>query len=213
MTRKHDTPVSAEDAPDGNPSKIERVIAEYDLQSIDDTLADFWTRENEERFSLRELASYFNQRVLQAAMEDAGMDPLDGEVENLHRLLTDEESSQGMRIQARKRLEQQGIDVDDVTGDFVSYQSINRYLKGPLGLEYSAEETDRIETGTARIAALQNRTVAVTEDTLRGLRANGDLRLGEFDVFVNVTVTCSDCGETATVREFLDDGGCRCSAS
>ena len=213
MARQDRTAGSAEEIGESNRSKIERAITKYDLHDIDEELASLWTDEAEERYGLRELARYFNHRVLRAAMEDAGMDSLDGEVENLYRLLTSDENSQGALVEARKHLERGGIDVDDLTEDFVSYQSINRYLKGPLGLEYSSAETDRGKTAADSIATLQNRAVAVTEKSLRQLRDSGELTLGDFDVFVDVTVTCTDCGETTTVRELLDEGGCRCSTS
>ena len=212
MTGSRDTSGSGEDSSEGTQSKVERVIAKYDLGGIDDELADAWMGEGDEHSSLRELATYFNRRVLRAAMTNAGMDPLDGEIENYHRLLTDEDISQGTLVEARKRLEQQGIDVEELTGDFVSYQSINRHLKGSLGVEYSAEELDRVKTAADSIASLQNRTVAVTEKSLRQLRDSGDLTLGDFDVFVDITATCTDCGETTTVRELLAEDGCRCTA-
>ena len=41
-------------------------------------------------------------------MEDAGMAPLDGEVENTYRLLTDSNVNTGAHTQARRRLEHAG---------------------------------------------------------------------------------------------------------
>ncbi|WP_049898682.1 rod-determining factor RdfA [Halococcus agarilyticus] len=200
----------------GGPScKLDRVIDEYELDRVAENLQEYWTREDE-RYSLRGLADYVNQAVLRTAMDREGLNPLDGEVENTHRLLTDDEVSQGVRTQAHSRLDRRGVDIDAVEGDFVSYQTVNRHLKECLGVERaSAERTDsdRVDSGAQRIAALRNRTVAVTENTLDQLRSSGALALGEPDVYVDVTVTCTDCGTHGTVQELIDDGGCGCEPS
>lgn len=198
---------------DRDPScKLDRVIDEYDLDAVAENLQEYWTREDE-RYSLRELAAYTNQAILRTAMDREGLNPLDGEVENTYRLLTDDEVSQGVRTQAHSRLDRDGVDIDAVEGDFVSYQTVNRHLKECLGAEHtSAEQSDgdRVDSGSQRIAALRNRTVAVTENTLDQLRSSGALALGDPDVYVDITVTCTDCGAHGTVQELIDDGGCEC---
>lgn len=195
-------------------SKVHRVSTKYGLASVDGELRSRYTRE-EDRHSLRQLAAYFNREVLRSAMERAGLDPLDGEVENMYRLLTDEETSAGVRTQARNRLERCGVDVDDLTGDFVTYQSINRHLKERLGVEYqSARPPGESEQtrGKNRILALRNRLAAVTETTLRRLASRGDISLGEFDIMIDVNVACPDCGAYLSVREVFDRGGCDCDS-
>lgn len=192
-------------------SKVSRVTQRYGLEGIDRTLVDLWTRE-EERYSLRELADHFNERVVAAAMEDAGVAPLDGEVANTLRLLTDDEVSAGKRTQARNRLEQQGVDVSRLTDDLVSYQAINRHMKQRLDVDRDTESSepdpaDKLES----IRALQNRTAAVTESKLEELRATGEYGVGDLDVYVDISVTCSDCFRTLSVSEFFEQGGCDCS--
>jgi len=192
-------------------SKVSRVTERYGLEGIDRTLVDLWTRE-EDRYSLRELAEYFNERVVAAAMEDAGAAPLDGEVANTLRLLTDSEVSAGKRTQARSRLEQQGVDVPRLTDDLVSYQAINRHMKERLEVDRdagtgAADPGEKLES----IRALQNRTVAVTESKLEELRATGEYGMGDLDVYVDISVTCSDCFRTLSVGEFFEQGGCDCS--
>jgi hypothetical protein len=59
-------------------------------------LVSNWTAD-EHRRSLRELVEQFNLSVLWSALEDAGSRPLEGEVQNLYGLLTDEEVSSGVR--------------------------------------------------------------------------------------------------------------------
>jgi hypothetical protein len=128
-------------------------------------------------------------------------------------LLTGEDVSQGVQTQARNRLQKQGIDVERLYSDFVSYGTVRRHLKHCLGVERESADADddAAETGIQRIAALQNRTVAVTENTLSQLDAAGELTSSNTDVFIGIIVSCTDCGFHATVREFIENEGCRCA--
>jgi hypothetical protein len=197
---------------DQTPScKIDRTAAAYDLSEEAERLGKYWTRDDD-RYSLRELAVHFNHQLLRAAMEQAGLNPLDGEVENTYRLLTDEDVSQGMRTQARNRLQKHDINVGQLQSDFVSYGTVRRHLKRCLGAERGSTDADDdpAETSAQRIAALQNRTVVVTENTLSQLASAGELAAGDIDVFVDITVSCPKCGVHAPVREFIDNDGCHC---
>jgi hypothetical protein len=87
----------------GRRSKVARLINEYDLQGLGPELEQLWTAD-ENRRSLRELADYFNNRLLETAVEDADMQFLDGELKNSYRLLTDDEVSSADRMRIRRRL-------------------------------------------------------------------------------------------------------------
>jgi hypothetical protein len=199
------------DTEQGPSCKIDRTATTYDLSGEVERLGEYWTREDD-RYSLRELAVYFNQQLLRAAMERGGLNPLDGEVENTYRLLTVEDASQGMRMQVRNRLQKHDIDVDRLQSDFVSYGTVNRHLKDCLGVEREPTETndDPAENAAQRIAAVQHRTAAVTETTLSQLHATGDFTSSDVDVFVDITVSCTECGMHATTREFIENDGCHC---
>lgn len=190
--------------------KVGRVASAYGLDSIGDELVDRWTRETDAA-SLRELAAYFNKRVLQAAMEEAGLDPLDGEVENTYRLLTGDDVSSGVRTEARKRLERDGLDVSHVEGDFVTYQAVRSYLQDGRGaVQQSPTDEERIEFVEKTIKQLQTRMVNVTDEKLAQLRDMDRVNLGQFRVSLELRVFCEDCGSQYEVSEFLDAGSCDC---
>jgi hypothetical protein len=193
-------------------SKVARVIEEYGLDGLDEELVRLWTADDSKRYSLRELETYVNERILRAAMRDAGMDPLMGEVENLYRLLTDDETSEGVRLEARRRLEREGVDVETVQRDFVSHQSIHTYLKEHRNATYDRTQNaaERVSKARETVLSLQNRTEAVTRGTIETLRNAGALDLEEFEVFVDVRVACDECGRYYEVDELLDRGGCSC---
>lgn len=191
--------------------KVGRVADRYELSSLNVELVERWVGD-EGGYSLRELEDYLNREVLRAALEDAGAEVLDGEVENYYRLLTDEETSAGARVQAERRLERQGVDPDQVTADFVSHQTIHTHLRNCLDVVYESDSDPETRLDNARdfVQALQSRTGTVTENTLENLRDADVLDLERFDVFTDVMVSCSSCGRVRPVGEVFEDGGCRC---
>ena len=193
-------------------SKVGRVISEYELTGVGDELEQRWLAEEEQQ-SLRELAEWFNQQVLRMAIKDVGEDPLEGEVENTYRLLTDDDVTKGTRTQTRKTLERNGIDVEALEADFVSHQAVHTYLTKYRNVEYPDEEDDEDQISKIQetIQRLKNRTKAVTESTLERLTRNGHLVLGSFEVSVDVRVTCEDCGTYVRIEQLLERGGCDCT--
>ncbi|RQG98957.1 rod-determining factor RdfA [Natrarchaeobius oligotrophus] len=191
--------------------KVGRIGSRYDLDGLDDELVRYWTDRTDERYSTRDLAEHVNQRVLQAALDDAGLQYKDGEIENTYRLLTGEDVSSGTRVQTRKELERDSVPVDEIEGDFVSHQTVYNHLTNCLEASLdSPSDEERLERSRDKLGALRNRTAAVTEDTVAQLDRNDVLDVGEFDVLVNVTVTCKDCRQQYTIRDLLEQGGCEC---
>jgi hypothetical protein len=190
-------------------TKVGRVIDEYGLEGMGKRLETEWTADGDESRSLRELADVFNRAVLTAAMEDAGMRALDGEVDNLYRLLSDDDVSAGARTEAESRLERGGVDVDGLRSDFVSHQAIHTYLTKYREVEYERDRPDP-ERSMTKLRRLQNRTRAVSEDTLDRLRGVDAIALDEYDVFVGVQVLCYECGRQTGIDDLLEAGGCEC---
>ncbi|MFC7215475.1 rod-determining factor RdfA [Saliphagus sp. GCM10025334] len=195
------------------PTKVARLLETYDLEGLGLELEQRWLGKGYERESLRKLARRFNERLLGERMTRAGLSPLDGEVENTYRLLTDDDVSAGMRTQAERELERAGIDVDALRREFVSHQAIHTYLTSDRELEGPSSQTtpeDRLERDAASIQRLSSRLTAVTEDTVKRYRETDLLESGSVSVLVDVNVLCEECGEQYDVATFLDRGGCRC---
>lgn len=190
-------------------SKVGRLVEEYGLDGYGERLERRWTAD-EDGASLRELATEFNQRLLAEAIHGDGTHPLDGEVANLYRLLVDDDVSSGSRVEARQRLEREGVDVDALTDDFVSHQAIHTYLRKVRGAEPpEQEERSRAERGRETIQRLGSKLEAVAETTLSDLD-DEVLTVGDADVSVTVRVYCADCDSYATVEELFERGGCDC---
>lgn len=190
-------------------SKVARIIEEDDLDGLGADLERRWTAE-EDRMSLRALATYFNQAVLRKRLEEAAIDTLDGEIENIYRLLTGEDVSAAERTRVRRRLERDGLDVDAIEDDFVTYQAIRTYLKEYRDAEYVREELDPIEREKENVERLRGRVETVTNGQFEQLRSGGDLSLGSFRTMVDIKVVCEDCHSQYDVLELLKQGGCDC---
>ena len=193
----------------GRRSKVARLIDKYDLQGLGAELEQLWTAK-EDRKSLRELATDFNQQILQRALEESNVQYLDGEVENTYRLLTDDQVSSAESTRVQRRLERDGVDVDELESDFVTYQAIRSYLKDHRGAEYTPSETDPLEREVTNVQKLRGRMVSVTEGKLEQLQANDELTLGNFQTLVDIRVVCEDCNTLYDVVELLENGGCDC---
>jgi hypothetical protein len=193
-------------------SKVARLIDSYDLGgAYGDRLEALWTADGGERESLRTLADRFNKRLLEVAVTDAGMSTVDGEITDIYRLLTDEEVSSGNRIEARRRLEQHGIDVDALTQDFVTYQAIRSFLKEYRGAQYEDEsQTDRTGGVVDTVQRLKSRTRSVAETSLEQLRGADRIALGEFRLFIDVGVHCEECNSQYEFVELVERRGCDC---
>jgi hypothetical protein len=192
--------------------KVGRVAARRGLDGLPADLRARWTADGAERASLRDLAERFNVAVVRAALAGTRMGASDREAEAVYRLLVDDETSAGRRTETRRRLASAGVDVDALDDDFVSHQTVYTHLTDCAGAEYddARDDGERLSRARDTLFALQGRTEAVTRQTVASLREAGLLDVGEVDVFVDVTVTCRDCGRGRSVGDLLGDGGCPC---
>lgn len=190
--------------------KVARVLEKYDIEGLGGELERRWTGAEGERDSLRDLADYLNRAVLRTALDGTDATPLDGSVEHIYRLLRDDDVREARRIEARRQLERVGVDIDELENDFVSHQSVHTYLREGRGAELPEADADRTEKVSQRVRRLQGRTRAVTENGLDQLIGNGELGLGEYDVFVDVQVYCTECDSQFDVGELLQRGTCNC---
>ncbi|WP_008523900.1 rod-determining factor RdfA [Halorhabdus tiamatea] len=185
-------------------SKVARVIDSYDL-GIGDELERRWLATDERGMSLRELATYVNREILEAAIEQSERSVLDVDVESVYERLTSDDVSEGVRTRSRRRLERNGVDVEAVTSDFVTHQAVHTYLRKYRDVE-QPEQTDdqRRESAIERIQKLQDRSAAVTQDTVEGLQRVDIVPDGDVDVVVDIQVIYTDSGEQYNVFDLIE---------
>lgn len=195
-------------------NKVERVIETYGLDGLGEELERQWLGVDGDRQSLRKLADNFNQRVLKTVLDDVEGQTIEGEIENLYRLLTGDEVSGSARTQAETKLSRFGLDVETLRQDFVSHQAIHTYLTEVRGAKLPEDEPstdDAIRSRQETILRLRNRLVAVIERSLESLRDAGHLSLGSFDAMVSATVYCNDCGGSYDLADLLHRRACDCA--
>jgi len=201
------------DTLDPTRSKVGRLIDTYGMDGIGQELEDRWIGDGYESQSLRSLADWFNRQLLAAKLEGAGETPIDGEVANLYRLLTEDDVTAGMRIDAEATLERHGIDPETVRDEFVSHQAVHTYLTEFRNASKERPSGDRVKKVRTTVQRLQSRLIAVIENNLSQLRTTDRLVLGEFNVLVDVQIFCEDCGASYSITELLDRGGCDCQGA
>lgn len=191
--------------------KVGRLIESYGLDGEGDRLERRWLGDGVERASLRTLADEFNQALLAAALDDAGMNPVEADLETTYRVLTDEDESEGARTQKRLELSREGVDVDTLLSDFVSHQAVHTYLRDYRGVERpESGDSEQLERDIETLRRLQSRAESVTADAVERSANTGRIDVGDADVLVNVRVFCQDCGADYDAEELLRRGGCEC---
>lgn len=192
-------------------TKVDRVIEAYELTDLEKELERKWTATEGNNWSLRDLSDYFNQEVLRAALEQTGQQPSEWEVETTYRILTDDDISPSERMERKRNLQRQGVQVDEIVEDFVSHQTVHTYLTEHRNVTRPDEERrDRTATAKRAVNRIQSRTAAVVESNVERLQSAGELDVGDVDTLVSVEVYCNDCGVSKPFGELLKDGGCDC---
>ncbi|MDQ2074502.1 hypothetical protein RBH20_18385 [Haloarcula sp. H-GB4] len=190
--------------------KVGRIIEEYDLDGLGEELKARWTGEEGERTSLRDLADLFNKRLLREMLVNNGQNPIQSEVERKYENMTGDVSA-GVKADARSALEHSGVDVDELQSNFVTHQSVHTYLTEYHNAELEKPEgAEKVEKALETIRRLQSRTLAVTDNTVSRLSKTDQLSTGELEVFVDISVTCTDCGQGYNIGDLLLEGECDC---
>ncbi|MBX0285751.1 rod-determining factor RdfA [Haloarcula salinisoli] len=199
-------------APSDRPdSKVANCIDRYGLDGLGDELERRWTADGPERLSLRDCAALFNRRLLEATLRAAGSNALRRDVERTYEQLTDEDVTAGVRTETRTRLSREGVDVDALERDFVTYQAIRSYLTEYRDATYEGpSDAEKVQSDIESIQRLLSRTLSVTEDRIESLQATGRLDIDSFDVLLEAQVLCQDCGSQYSVTELLEARGCDC---
>jgi len=189
-------------------SKVARVIETYDLDNLGAELEAAWTGAAGDRTSLRDLSDRFNENVLAAALDMVTASQTEQEVQRLYEGLTSDAA--GDTVTARRELERYGIDVDAVTADFVTHQTIYTYLTEVRNATLPADDRDRTEQRIETIEKLQGRLHSVVGSTLTTLANSDELDHDEYEVLMDMQLLCPHCGATTPLKELLRTGGCSC---
>jgi len=191
-------------------TKVARVIRKYGLDGMGVNLEAAWTGKSGERTSLRNLADEFNEAVLEAALREANVSSVSVNVSSTYDALQSESGSSKTR--ARRHLEREEINVDELTGDFVTHQAIHTYLTEEREANFPEPSDDMAERKVETIEKLEGRVSAVAETAISSLANADELDDDGYDVLVDVRAVCPYCGADLPVGELIRQGGCNCGA-
>ncbi|ERG95634.1 rod-determining factor RdfA [Haloquadratum walsbyi] len=198
----------------GKGPKIERVANRYNLSNLGDEVVDRWLGENGyEQESLRDLADRVNRRIIDAAVNNS-TNLLDGEAANIYRLLTadDDDVTSGMRTEARQSLRHDGVNVEQLESDLITYQSVYNYCKDHRGVsQSSSKQHSSPESSLSYTRKLAGRLQAIMEQNLTRWIKNEILSGGSYEVDIEIWITCQRCGERRSPERLIDVGGCQCT--
>ena len=182
--------------------KVVRVMDKYNLNSIGDKMVDQWTKPQRTRQSCRELAEFFNESVLDAALRKEGIVWDRSLVEECAGIIKDKDKSlTGFDLDSR------GVDTDEVGEDMVSYQSIHNYLTDDRGVEYQRQINDirsrvnSLQQMEARMETIATGIIAqsVAHDQISGIEPN---------VEITAKCICKACGSRTDMSQYLREEGC-----
>lgn len=181
--------------------KVERVAQKYGLDDIGDELVAYWDDKGPDK-SVRELATYFNFHVTDAALRNAGI-ILDREVvESIAEKLRSDDA-----LLTESEFSDRDVDLSEVKEDLVTYQSVYIYLREVRGIEYTESIRSRSEF-ISNLRKLHGRVEMIDRQTATKLVQRDDIDGPTPSIDVDVTALCPDCQTKTNLLIYLQNGGC-----
>ncbi|MDF9746224.1 rod-determining factor RdfA [Natrinema salsiterrestre] len=196
--------------------KVGRKRRKYDLDGLNGELRE---RRFDHGASLRDLAEYVNRRMLETAIERAGLDFTDvayGAVSPddalavVYETLTGDGVPADREVRVRTRLEQRGVDIEVIESDWVTHPTIRAHLNECLEIETSRSSRITPDDSRDTIEWARTRCARVVDQTVSRLISSGHVTVSDPDISVLIRITCSDCGQTYRLSELLTEGSCSC---
>ena len=190
-----------------NGCKVCRILDTWGLDSYDERLLSEWRGEDGQRKGYRQLATFLNHTLLRNEMDRAGLPTFAGEVESKYDRLQSDGPHQS---EVAMILEREGIDVERLRSDFVSYGVVRTHLTDCLEAEYDAGPSTNWEEQSIEISRAHAREKI--GDAVRSLLRKGTLS-GSDDIAIqlDVVIACEECAERVSLRRALREGTvCAC---
>jgi hypothetical protein len=206
-------------------NKIDRLIEQYELPGIGESLVRDWTHEDDQRRkSIRELTSWFNQKLVMVILDryTSGMIPSDYTVEEITTRLQARGSDASKYNDIPDReimdivqwLENNDVPVGDVIDDFVSYGTMYTYLKEIRGAVSPDSQPDQRSPEERQVDVLEGIRTDLAKQPerinsrLRTLRTHNQLPETKPDIHISVECNCPACGHAQPIADYIQQQGC-----
>ncbi|WP_135807411.1 rod-determining factor RdfA [Halorussus marinus] len=188
----------------GQVSEMHSVLDEYA------GLAERW----QDGTSIRVLTEELNKAIIQSELKNTNISQIGQEQSAVYKALHTDELEEAKEIEFRRQLEHSGVDVEELSSNLVSHQTVYRHLKNCLSVSKTDDPAPEKRREKARdtVYALQQRTEIVTESTIKTLTSAGIMEIADADVLVDIQVLCNECGHSMDFETAINQG-CECRDS
>lgn len=193
--------------------KLIHLIDKYDLDGIIADLESKWTRNDEDsRYSIRDLESYFNTAIVNSVFNQIGAVPAEYTAENVYEILSSDDDKLADEAFLRTWFEERGIDPDELADDFISYYPIYVYLRGERDVEspntqkHSPEE--KKQRSIDRMDRLKSRVEKVCEKTISSLQRADVIPDTDLSVRILFQLECPDCRTRSSIMTYIYNEKC-----
>lgn len=190
--------------------KLCRVLSEWDVERYEDRLLRDWQGKNGPRKGYRTLAREINVMLLRREMDRAGVTTLANEASSKYDRLTGEDET--IARETRRLLRNEGVPIESLTSDFVSYGTVRTHLTSCLDAEYDPPDSSGRWTTESIDIATENAQQKI-EEAVNALVNRDELHVGgDVSVGLDVTLTCSVCDARVDVDRAIRRGYvCSCT--
>jgi hypothetical protein len=192
--------------------KVDTIIERYGLSapdleyaSIDDYLIARWTgTDGYESDGYQALTTWFNKRVLKRVYEQQGRETLSVRLESEYEVLTGDDELGREELAAD--LATDGLSVDELREEFVSWSTMRRHLNDCLeASKERRQSTSNWELDSVDFA--RNKTVEKTNAALKSLATKNQLPdADKANIEVQVKLSCPECPTRVPIEDALERG-------
>lgn len=190
--------------------KVCKVLGERDIEHYNDRILSQWQGDESQRKGYRQLAEWLNVTLLRREMDQVGLPTLGEEATSKYERLQSDEAS---ATEVANMLEREGVDVDGLESDFVSYGVVRTHITECLGAEYEKTGESDWEKETIDIARDRAndkiREAVVSLVNKEKIQSSNDL-----EVHLSVELECESCQSRVPLGRAIRRGRvCQCESA
>lgn len=187
--------------------KVGRDVGKYGLDDLDDELERRYVSGDA---SLRDLADLVNATIVGSAVDATDAEVV-GDPASIYAAVRGEDVAPERSANVRDQLTYAGVDLDALTDDFVSHQTVRDHLRSCLDVDTSRAGVESLSDAATVVEWASSRDEQIVDRTVERVRRLGLLDTGPLEISHSIRVTCVDCGATYRPTELFERGGCECT--
>lgn len=189
--------------------KVCRVLGERDIEHYNDRILSQWQGDGPQRKGYRQLATWLNVTLLRREMDEVGLPTLGEEAASKYERLDADEASAS---EVKSMLEREGIDVERLQSDFVSYGVVRTHITECLEAEYEKTGDSQWEQESVDIAR-DRATDKIREAVVSLVNKEKISASTDLEVHLSVELECESCQSRVPLRRAIHRGRvCHCDS-